>query len=85
MATTTVKAYGATASTEDLKPLDIERRAVGTDDVKLISPIVVFCHSDIHTARNEWNGSTYPVVPGHEIIGRVVEVGNAVTTIKWVI
>jgi hypothetical protein len=42
MATTIVKAYGATASTEDLKPLDIERRAVGTDDVKLISPIVVF-------------------------------------------
>jgi uncharacterized zinc-type alcohol dehydrogenase-like protein len=39
MATTTVKAYGATASTEDLKPLDIERRAVGTDDVKLISLI----------------------------------------------
>jgi uncharacterized zinc-type alcohol dehydrogenase-like protein len=51
MATTIVKAYGATASTEDLKPLDIERRAVGTDDVKLISPIVVFV-IDIHTARN---------------------------------
>jgi uncharacterized zinc-type alcohol dehydrogenase-like protein len=68
---------------QDLKPLDIERRA-GTDDVKLISPIGV-CHSDIHTARNRYGGSTYPVVPGHEIIGRVVEVGNAVTTIKWVI
>jgi uncharacterized zinc-type alcohol dehydrogenase-like protein len=80
----TSKAYGTTASTEDLKPLDIERRAVGTDDVKLISPIVVFVIVT-YIQRNEWNGSTYPVVPGHEIIGRVVEVGNAVTTIKWVI
>jgi uncharacterized zinc-type alcohol dehydrogenase-like protein len=47
---------------------------------KLISLIVVFCHSDIH-ARNEWNGSTYPVVPGHEIIGRVVG-GKCVTSHK---
>jgi uncharacterized zinc-type alcohol dehydrogenase-like protein len=78
---TTVKAYGATASTEDLKPLDIERRAVGTDDVKLITYSGV-CHSDIHTARNEWNGSTYPVVPGHEIIGRVVEVEMVLVAIK---
>jgi hypothetical protein len=52
---TTVKAYGATASTEDLKPLDIERRAVGTDDVKLISPIVVFVIvTYIQQERMEW-------------------------------
>ncbi|SEA51779.1 uncharacterized zinc-type alcohol dehydrogenase-like protein [Flavobacterium gillisiae] len=82
MATTIVKAYGATASTEDLKPLNIERRAVGTDDVKIDITYCGVCHSDIHTARNEWNGSTYPVVPGHEIIGRVVEVGNGVKSHK---
>ncbi|MBG6111348.1 putative zinc-type alcohol dehydrogenase-like protein [Flavobacterium sp. CG_9.10] len=82
MATTTVKAYGATASTADLKPLDIERRAVGKDDVKIDITFCGVCHSDIHTVRNEWNGSTYPVVPGHEIIGRVVEVGNGVKTHK---
>jgi uncharacterized zinc-type alcohol dehydrogenase-like protein len=56
---TTVKAYGATASTEDLKPLDIERRAVGTDDKKIDILIAVFVIvTYIHTARNEWNGST---------------------------
>lgn len=82
MATTTVKAYGATAATADLKPLDIERRAVGKDDVKIDITYCGVCHSDIHTVRNEWNGSTYPVVPGHEIIGRVVEVGNAVNKYK---
>jgi uncharacterized zinc-type alcohol dehydrogenase-like protein len=82
MATTTVKAYGATASTEDLKPLDIQRRAVGTDDVQIDIKYSGVCHSDIHTARNEWHGSTYPVVPGHEIIGRVVAVGTGVNKYK---
>jgi uncharacterized zinc-type alcohol dehydrogenase-like protein len=80
MATTTVKAYGATASTEDLKPLDIERRAVGTDDVKLISLIVVFVI--VTYIQQETNGMDQPIVPGHEIIGRVVEVGNGVTSHK---
>jgi uncharacterized zinc-type alcohol dehydrogenase-like protein len=82
MATTTVKAYGTTAPTEDLKPLNIERRAVGKEDVKIDIMFSGVCHSDIHTARNEWNGSTYPVVPGHEIIGRVVEIGNGVSSHK---
>jgi uncharacterized zinc-type alcohol dehydrogenase-like protein len=80
--TTTVKAYGATAATEDLKPLDIQRRVVGTDDVKIDISFCGVCHSDIHTVRNDWKGSTYPVVPGHEIIGRVVEVGNGVSKHK---
>ncbi|QDO94930.1 NAD(P)-dependent alcohol dehydrogenase [Formosa sediminum] len=79
---TTVKAYGATASTEDLKPLNIERRPVGTDDVKIDITYCGVCHSDIHTVRNDWKGSTYPVVPGHEIIGRVAEIGEHVKTFK---
>ena len=82
MSTTTVKAYGATASTAELKPLDIQRRAVGTDDVKIDITYCGVCHSDIHTVRNDWKGSTYPVVPGHEIIGRVTEVGAGVSTYK---
>lgn len=82
MANTIVKAYGATASTEDLKPLNIERRAVGTDDVKIDISFCGVCHSDIHTVKNDWKGSTYPVVPGHEIIGRVTEIGNGVSTYK---
>ncbi|NRT14784.1 putative zinc-type alcohol dehydrogenase-like protein [Flavobacterium sp. 28A] len=82
MATTTVKAYGATTPTEELKPLNIERRAVGKDDVKIDITYCGVCHSDIHTVRNEWHGSTYPVVPGHEIVGRVVEVGDGVSSYK---
>ena len=82
MSTTTVKAYGATASTAELKPLDIQRRAVGTDDIKIDITYCGVCHSDIHTVRNDWKGSTYPVVPGHEIIGRVTEVGAGVSTYK---
>jgi len=82
MITTTVKEYGAKASTEDLKPLEIQRRAVGTDDVKIDITYCGVCHSDIHTVRNDWKGSSYPVVPGHEIIGRVVEVGNGVNNYK---
>lgn len=82
MATTTIKAYGATAATEDLKPLDIERRQVGQDDVKIDISYCGVCHSDIHTVRNDWKGSKYPVVPGHEIIGRVVEIGDGVSNFK---
>jgi uncharacterized zinc-type alcohol dehydrogenase-like protein len=82
MPTTTIKAYGATAATEDLKSLDIERREVGQDDIKIDITYCGVCHSDIHTVRNDWKGSTYPVVPGHEIIGRVVEVGNGVGNFK---
>jgi uncharacterized zinc-type alcohol dehydrogenase-like protein len=82
MTTTAVKAYGATASTEDLKPLDIKRRATGKDDIKIDITYCGVCHSDIHMARNDWKGASYPVVPGHEIIGRVVEVGANVSTHK---
>lgn len=82
MITTTIKAYGATASTADLEPLDIERRAVGTGDVKIDITFCGVCHSDIHTVRNDWKGSTYPVVPGHEIIGRVLEIGDGVSKYK---
>jgi uncharacterized zinc-type alcohol dehydrogenase-like protein len=80
--TTAVKAYGAAASTEDLKPLEIQRRAVGSEDIKIDITYCGVCHSDIHTVRNDWKGSKYPVVPGHEIIGRVVEIGANVTSHK---
>ena len=82
MTKTTVKAYGATASTEDLKPLDIQRRATGKDDIKIDITYCGVCHSDIHMARNDWKGASYPVVPGHEIIGRVLEIGANVSAHK---
>ena len=79
---TKIKAYGATGATEKLKPLDIDRRGVGQDDVKIDIAFCGVCHSDIHTVRNDWKGSKYPVVPGHEIIGRVTEVGSNVKNYK---
>ncbi|MCK0124059.1 NAD(P)-dependent alcohol dehydrogenase [Gelidibacter sp. F2691] len=79
---TTIKAYGAADSKADLKPMDIERRTCGDDDVKIDITYCGVCHSDIHTVRNDWKNSKYPVVPGHEIIGRVTEVGKNVTKFK---
>ena len=79
---TTIKAFGADDAQSNLKPMDIERRACGEDDVKIDITYCGVCHSDIHTVRNDWKNSKYPVVPGHEIIGNVVEVGGNVTKFK---
>ena len=78
----TIKAYGAKSSDADLKEMTIERRDVTERDVKIEISYCGVCHSDIHTVRNDWGGSKYPVVPGHEIIGRVVEVGSDVSNFK---
>jgi len=78
----TIKAYGAKSSDADLKEMTIERRNVTDRDVKIEISYCGVCHSDIHTVRNDWGGSKYPVVPGHEIIGRVVEVGSDVSNFK---
>jgi alcohol dehydrogenase (NADP+) len=76
------KAYAAFAATEDLKPHTIERRKLDAHDVFIDIEYCGVCHSDIHTARAEWGMPNYPVVPGHEIIGRVLEVGPNVTKFK---
>jgi uncharacterized zinc-type alcohol dehydrogenase-like protein len=81
MATST-KAYGVQSEKDNLEPMEIQRRDVGDNDVKLDITYCGVCHSDIHTARNEWGGSKYPVVPGHEIIGRVSAIGKNVKNIK---
>lgn len=82
MHTTTVKAFGTEAPKEDLKQLNIERREVTAKDVEIDILYCGVCHSDLHTARNEWGGTTYPNVPGHEIIGRVTKTGQGVTKFK---
>ena len=79
MSTQTVKAFGATAPTEDLAHLSVERREVTAKDVEIDILYCGVCHSDLHTVRNEWGGTKYPSVPGHEIVGRVTKVGGAVT------
>jgi alcohol dehydrogenase (NADP+) len=76
------RAYGATSATSPLGPLQIQRRAIGPNDVLLDVLYCGICHSDIHVARSEWGPSRYPCVPGHEIIGRVQAVGSAVTKFK---
>lgn len=79
----TTLAYGVTNATSAVAPLTIERRAPLAHDVAIDILYCGICHSDIHQARNEWGGSSiYPMVPGHEIIGRVGTVGTAVTKFK---
>jgi len=77
-----VRAYGAQSSDADLKSLNIERREITADDVKIEIEYCGVCHSDIHQVRNDWKNSNYPVVPGHEIIGRVTEIGKNVSNFK---
>ncbi len=78
----TAKAYAAFDAAAPLKPHSIERRTVGAKDVAIAIDYCGVCHSDIHQARNEWGRSTYPMVPGHEIVGRVTAVGANVTKFK---
>lgn len=73
------QAYGATSDTSPLNQLEIERRDIRADDVAIDITYCGVCHSDLHMARNDWGMSTYPLVPGHEIIGRVTAVGDNVT------
>jgi len=79
---TTSKAYAAQSADSKVAPFTIERRTPGPTDIKLEVLFCGVCHSDLHTVRNEWQNTTYPVVPGHEIIGKVVAVGNAVKSFK---
>ncbi|MDH6409909.1 putative zinc-type alcohol dehydrogenase-like protein [Aurantimicrobium minutum] len=79
---TTVKAVGAKAENSPIEPLEIQRRDVLPEDVRVGIEYSGICHSDIHTVRGDWGDMPYPVVPGHEIIGRVLEVGDKVTRHK---
>jgi uncharacterized zinc-type alcohol dehydrogenase-like protein len=76
------KAYAAQSSKTPLAPFEFERRAVGPRDVAIDIEFCGICHSDIHQARDEWGNSTFPMVPGHEIVGRVTKVGVEVKRFK---
>lgn len=82
MNTTQVKAYGTEAKDKDLELMQIERRAVQPQDIEIEILYCGVCHSDLHTARNDWGGTKYPAVPGHEIIGRITKIGEEVTKFK---
>lgn len=72
------KAFAAQNATSPLGPFSLERREPGAHDVQIEILYCGVCHSDIHQVRNEWGGSIFPMVPGHEIVGRVVKVGEHV-------
>ena len=77
-----VKAYGTAAADAALKEMTIERRALTANDIEIEILYCGVCHSDLHTARNDWGGTVYPAVPGHEIVGKVTRTGASVTKFK---
>jgi uncharacterized zinc-type alcohol dehydrogenase-like protein len=76
------KGYAAHSATDTLKDFDFERRDTGPHDVAIDILYCGVCHSDLHQVRNEWQHTQYPIVPGHEIIGRISKVGHEVTKFK---
>ena len=73
-----IRAYAAQSASSPLAPFTYSARTPRADDVVIDILYTGVCHSDLHTARNDWGGTIYPVVPGHEIVGRVCAVGSAV-------
>lgn len=82
MDTKNIKAYGTEAAEMPLHSLTIARRNPEAHDVLIEILYCGICHSDLHAARNEWGGTRYPIVPGHEIVGRVIQTGEKVTDFK---
>lgn len=82
MQTNNVKAFGTHAANKDLVAMNIKRREPTENDVEIEILYCGVCHSDLHTARNDWGFTVYPAVPGHEIVGRVTKVGSNVSKIK---
>lgn len=76
------KAYAAQSATSSIAPFSFERRDPGAKDVLIKITHCGVCHTDIHMSRDEWGGSLYPMVPGHEIIGTVISIGSEVTKVK---
>ena len=74
--------WAAQSATTPLAPFKFSRRDLKEHDVHVDIQFCGVCHSDIHSVRNEWQNAVYPMVPGHEIIGRVAAVGSAVSHFK---
>jgi len=76
------KGYAVQSAESKFEPFNFERRELGANDVLIEIQFCGICHSDIHQARNEWHNSIYPMVPGHEIVGRITQVGAEVSKFK---
>lgn len=79
---TPVKGYAAQTPTSSLAPWSFERRTVGPNDVKFAIRFCGVCHSDLHQIRNDWFPGIFPMVPGHEVVGVITQVGEAVKKFK---
>jgi len=79
---TKTRGYAVQSSTSPLAPFHFNRRETGPHDVQIEILYCGVCHTDVHQVRNDWGGSMYPMVPGHEIVGRVARIGAQVTRIK---
>ena len=82
MNSTHTKAFGTNSPTDNLIQMTIERRTLTAKDIEIEILYCGVCHSDLHTANNDWGGSIYPVVPGHEIVGKITNVGSEITRFK---
>lgn len=76
------KSYAAQSATSPLSPFNFQRREVGPHDVLIDIKFCGVCHSDLHQVRDEWGGSIYPMVPGHEIVGKISKVGEKVKNFR---
>src|SRR5262245_9023005 len=77
-----IQAYAAASPTSAVAPFSFDRKEPKENEVKIEILYCGVCHTDIHIVKNEWNNTIYPVVPGHEIVGKVVAVGNRVKKFK---
>lgn len=82
MSTHKTKAFGTEAAEAPLKELNIQRREVTPNDVEIEILYCGICHSDLHSVHNDWGGTVYPIVPGHEIVGRITKVGENAAKFK---
>ena len=78
------KGYAAQSAETDLAPWNFERRDPGPDDIEIEIAYFGVCHTDLHCLKNDWFPGIFPMVPGHEIVGRVSAVGSNVTKFKAV-
>ncbi|GAA0188944.1 NAD(P)-dependent alcohol dehydrogenase [Fulvivirga kasyanovii] len=82
MDTTLTKAYGTDSAKAPLHDMEIKRRALLENDVEIEILYCGICHSDLHAIKNDWGGTTYPIVPGHEIVGKITKTGDKVARFK---
>ena len=77
-----ITAYGAIESKGSIKKIQINRRDTTENDIEIDILYCGICHSDIHQVNNDWGGSQYPIIPGHEIVGKILSIGSKVNKFK---